>query len=262
MASRSIGASDTAIPAASTRGLAFARLAAIAGWLAVCLPAHWIARGIGSQSLWPRRFLGTLARLAGFQTVVAGRPLVRDVLIVANHLSWVDIPMLAGACGARFVSKDEVRRWPLIGYLAGLNRTVYVARSERGRVAEQAGALRAALADGAPVALFPEGGTGDGRGMKPFRAALLAALFPPPPGLRVQPVAIDYHGRADIVAWNGGSGFFSEMLRLLGLRGRRRVTLRFLDPIDPAAYPDRKALAAAARAAIARALGEEGPRPL
>jgi 1-acyl-sn-glycerol-3-phosphate acyltransferase len=241
---------------------ALGRTLAIAGLLAVCLPAHWLSRLAGRRSRWPRRFLAALAKLAGFDVRVAGRPLGRDVLIVANHLSWVDIPMLAGACGARFVSKEEVARWPLIGYLAGLNRTVYVARTERGRVAEQAASLRDALARGEPVALFPEGGTGDGRSMKPFRAALLAALCPAPAGVRVQPVAIDYHGCGPVVAWNSGTGFFAEMTRLLGLPGRRRVTLTFLDPIDPARFADRKALTAAARAAIADALGVETRPPL
>ncbi|WP_419825914.1 lysophospholipid acyltransferase family protein [Sphingomonas sp.] len=256
MASRSIGASErVAAPAPSARLRALGRTMAIAALLAVCLPAHGLSRLLRRRSRWPRRFLATLARLAGFDARVEGRPLTGDVLIVANHLSWVDIPMLAGACGARFVSKEEVARWPLIGYLADLNRTVYVARTERGRVAEQAASLSRALAEGDPVALFPEGGTGDGRGMKPFRAALLAALCPAPAGVRVQPVAIDYHGEGPVVAWNSGKGFFAEMTRLLGLPGRRRVTLTFLDPIDPAVFTDRKTLTAAARAAIADALG-------
>lgn len=235
----------------------------MAALLVTCVPLHCLWRAAGRPSPWTRRFLAGIAYTAGFDGEAIGVPLRRDVLFAANHLSWVDIPLIAAATGARFVSKAEVRAWPGIGFLAGLNRTVYVARAERGRVAEQAGTIRDALAEGTPVAMFPEGTTGDGTGVGPFRAALLAALLPALPGVRLQPVAIDYHGVERDVAWSGrGGGFGGELVRLLGLPGRRRVTLRFLDPIDPAAAGDRKAMTAQARRAIVAALGERAPAPL
>lgn len=224
--------------------------------LIVCVPMHGLWRVARLPSPWPRLFLAAIASAGGIAVRVEGRPLARSVLFAANHLTWFDIPVLAGATGSRFVSKAEVKRWPLIGWLADMNRTVYVRRSERGRVAAQADALRVALTEGAPVALFPEGGTGDGVALGAFRAALFASLLPPAPDWRLQPVAIDYGADAGTVAWTSGLGFGGEMVRLLGLPGRRRATVRFLDPIDPATLPDRKRLAAAARDAVAAALGE------
>lgn len=255
MASRSPAKAEPRAGDAAALWRARRRVILVALVLAAHLPPHALWRLARLRSPWPRSFLKWASWASGIDVRITGAPLHRDVLYAANHLTWFDITVLAGATGARFIAKAEIERWPLIGFLAGLNRTVYVARTERGRVAEQAGTLRAALAEHDPVALFPEGGTGDGVALKPFRAALLAALLPPLPGVRLQPVAIDYGGEARLVAWTSQLGFGGEMMRLLGLPGRRRVTLDFLPPIDPAALPDRKLLCATARDRIAAALG-------
>ncbi len=230
--------------------------------LLVHVPLHGLWRLFGRRSPWPRSFLGAAARAAGVDVKVDGRPLTHDVLYVANHLSWVDILAVAGATGARFVAKDEVRQWPLIGWLAGFHDTVYVARTERGRVHEQTGRLRAALEEGTPVMLFPEGGTGNGRGVGPFRASLLAALYPPHPGLRLQPLALDYGDEAALVAWPDANDTGTEAMRILTLPGRRQLTIHVLPPIDPCETPDRKALTAAARDALCQVLGEGRPQPV
>ena len=234
------------------------RVTLVALLLILHLAPHGLWRVLRLRSPWPRSFLKCASRAAGIDVHIRGEPRRHDVLFAANHLTWFDITVLAGVTGARFIAKAEIAGWPLIGFLAGLNRTVYVSRAARGRVAEQAGALRAALAEHDPVALFPEGGTGDGIALKPFRAALLAALLPPLPGVLLQPVAIDYGDEARTVAWTSRLGFGGEMMRLLGLPGRRRVTLDFLAPLDPVALPDRKLLTAAARDRIAAALGVGG----
>ncbi|WP_019831448.1 lysophospholipid acyltransferase family protein [Sphingomonas sp. PR090111-T3T-6A] len=240
---------------------AWRRIASVALLMLACLPLHGLWRLARLPSPWPRRFLGTAAWIAGAEVRVAGRPLSRDVLYVANHLSWLDILLIGGATNSRFVAKDEVRQWPLIGWLASLHATVHVARTERGRVHEQADRVRSALAEGLPVTLFPEGGTGHGHHVGPFRASLMEALLPPQPGMRLQPLAIDYED-APLVAWEGDLSVGAEAMRLLGLPGRRRVTLHFLDPIDPVALPDRKALTHAAREAIRQALCEDDAQPV
>jgi 1-acyl-sn-glycerol-3-phosphate acyltransferase len=234
---------------------AWRRLIGMALLLVLHVPLHYLWRAFGLRSPWPRRYLRAAGRAAGADVRTTGRPLPHDVLVVANHISCLDILILAGAAGVRFVSKSEVERWPFVGWLAGLNRTVYVARAERGRVQEQAARLSEAIAEHQPVALFPEGGTGDGRVIGPFRASLLAAMVPPPAGVRLQPVVIDYGREAPIVAWNQDTSIGDEAMRLLAMPGRRQVVIRFLDPIDPLALPDRKALAIAARDAIVAALG-------
>ena len=230
------------------------RVAKLLGALLLCYPLHLAWRLARRRSPWPPYFLGLAARAIGCDWRKEGRPLPAPVLMVANHLSWIDILALGGASGAAFVSKAEVSRWPIVGPLANLNNTLYVERARRGAVREQAEQLRAALFSGQPIALFAEGTTGDGTMLLPFQPSLFAALSPPPPGVLIQPVALDYED-ARTIAWPTGEPAGVNALRVLGMKGRRRLTIRFLDPIDPAALPDRKAIATAARAAIADALG-------
>jgi 1-acyl-sn-glycerol-3-phosphate acyltransferase len=163
--------------------------------------------------------------------------------------------ILAGASGTAFVSKDEVGRWPVLGWLARLNNTVFIARTERKAVRGQADALRAALAGGQPVALFPEGTTEGGTEVLPFRASLLASLFPPLAGVKVQPVALDYGRDGDDIAWIGDEAAGANARRVLSRRGSIAATVRFLEPIDPTGVGDRKTLAEHARSEIVAALG-------
>ncbi|WP_225421608.1 lysophospholipid acyltransferase family protein [Sphingomonas parva] len=226
------------------------RAAAIFGALLVCVPLHYLWPLLGRRSPWPRRFLGMVGRIAGMRVRVRGTPLTSHVLFAANHLSWLDIMLVAGASGAAFVSRDDVARWPVFGWLARLNDTVFVDRSDRRAVQGQVDTLRAALAGGQPVALFPEGTTEGGTGLLPFRASLFSALFPPLPGVRVQPVAIDYGAPGSEIAWTDSEAAGANARRILSRRGTVPVTLHFLAPLDPGALGGRKAVAAAARAEI------------
>ncbi len=234
------------------------RVLAMAAALLVCLPLHYLWRMLRRPSPWPRIFLGLVARAAGMRVRVVGEPLERDVLFLANHLSWLDILVLAGASGTAFVSKAEVAATPVVGWLAGLNNTVFVARAERSGVRGQADALRSALASGQPVALFPEGTTDGGPAILPFRPSLLAALYPPLPGVKVQPVALDYGAAAHDLAWIGNEAGLANVKKVLTRPGTVPVTLHFLAPVDPETG-DRKALARAARDEIVEALDPLGP---
>lgn len=227
--------------------------------LVACLPLHYATRLLTGRSGWPRRFLALAARAAGARVTVTGTVLRSYVLFVANHRSWADILVLAGATGCAFVSKAEVARWPVIGWLAALNHTVFIERARRSHAARQADALGIALTGGRPVALFPEGTTHDGAEMLPFRAALFGAVAPPPPGVRVQPVLIDYGRPAREIAWGDDESATANVLRLLGRAGTVAVTLHFLDPLPQS--DDRKALAVMAREAISAAAGSAPHRP-
>jgi 1-acyl-sn-glycerol-3-phosphate acyltransferase len=231
------------------------RILAIVAAVIACVPLHYASLFLFRRSPWPRRFLWWVGRAAGMRARSIGTPLPSHVLFLANHLSWLDIMILAGETGTAFVSRDDVARWPVIGWLAGLNDTVYVDRSNRRAVSGQADAVRVALAGGRPVALFPEGTTDGGTSVLPFRASLLAALFPPLPGVKVQPVAIDYGAPGEEIAWTGSETAARNLRKVLSRPGTADVTLRFLDPIDPAAWGDRKALAGEARRRIVEALG-------
>lgn len=223
--------------------------------LAACLPGHYLASALTGRSRWPRRFLRLAARASGVRLDVSGTPLDVRALIVANHRTWLDILILAGASGCTFVSKAEVRRWAIVGWLASLNDTLFIERTRRGAVVDQAIALRGALEAGKAVALFPEGTTNEGEGILPFRASLFSSVTPPPPGVRVQPVLIDYGPVAAELIWPDEEGPYDNAVRILGRPGTIRARLVFLDPIDPADHGDRKTLAAAAQAALEREAG-------
>jgi lyso-ornithine lipid O-acyltransferase len=242
-----------AIAQPSSRLRAGWRIALLVLTLLYYLLVHSLWRLLRRRSPWPPRFLGAAARACACDWRIAGAPRERDVLFVSNHLSWLDILALGGASGGAFVSKAEVGRWPLIRHLADLNDTIYVERAARGSVRGQADTLRAALTSGRPAALFAEGTTGDGHTLLPFAASLFASLYPPLPGLRVQPVVLVYDN-PDAIAWHGDEPAAANAMRVLGLRGRRKLVIHFLEPIDPQAAGGRKAIAAAARDAIAAAL--------
>jgi lyso-ornithine lipid O-acyltransferase len=230
------------------------RVLAIVGGLLFYLPLHYLWKALGRRSPWPRHFLAWVGRAAGMRVQVSGTPLPSHVLFVANHISWLDIMLIAGATGAAFVSKGDVARWPVIGWLASLNNTIFVDRAERGAVRGQADTLRIALATGQPVALFPEGTTEGGQNVLPFRASLLSSLVPPLPDVKLQPVAIDYGRAGSEIAWVGDEAAAANAKRVLSRRGTARVTMRFLPPIDPQENPDRKALAQLSRTRIVEAL--------
>lgn len=231
------------------------RAAGMATSLLAAVPPHLLLRAPGLRSPLPRLWLRTAGRSAGLRVRVHGRPLRRDVLFVANHVSWLDIFALGGSTGAHFVSRADVAKWPVAGWVAGLHDTLYVERSARREVHGQASQLREALARGRPIALFPEGTTGDGEDLLPFLPSLFASLFPALDDVRVQPVAIDYGGAAAAIAWTGDEGAGDNAKRVLSRRGGLPVRLHFLEPIDPHAAGDRKTLAREAREAIRGALG-------
>ena len=238
------------------------RVAALVLALLLAVPLHLLWRLVRLPSPWPKWFLGSVARIIGARRRTIGTPLRRDVVFVSNHLSWMDIPILAGRNGSAFVAKAELRAVPLVGWLCTLNGTIFVRREDRMAVADQINALRDALAEAWAITIFPEGTTGDGKALLPFKAALLAVLDPPPPGVMVQPVRIDYGPATAELAWVGNEPGTSHALRVLRRRGSFAATIHFCDPFDPHDFPGRKAIAAEARARIAAAGGERCPSSL
>ncbi|WP_022683931.1 lysophospholipid acyltransferase family protein [Sphingobium bisphenolivorans] len=236
-----------------------ARIAALTGSLLLCLVPHLLWRAAGRPSPWPRHFLALAARSVGARVRIEGHPFRGDSFIIANHVSWVDILALGGATGSAFVAHDGIAGWPVIGWLAAQNNTLFVSRSRRGTLSGQLDALRAALAGHQPVALFPEGTTGDGRALLPFKPTLLAVLLPPPRAVMIQPVHIDYGAATDGIAWHSDEPAGVNARRVMERRGRLDVTLRFLEPVDPAACPDRKALAALTQERIATSIATHLP---
>ena len=224
-------------------------------WFLACAPIHIATKLITGRSPWPQRFLGTAARIVGARVAVDGAPIRGHTLLVANHTSWLDILILAGTTNCAFVSKDELGHW-LLHWLADQNGTVYVRRSHVRGARDQAVAVAASLEGAKTVAVFPEGTTGPGTHLLPFRSTLLEAANYAARDVEVRPVAIDYGAASAEVGWWKESGK-DNVLRLLGRRGTLAVTVHLLDPLDRAG--DRKQLAEQAREAIADRLGFKLP---
>ena len=228
------------------------RIAGLVLLFLILAPTHILSKWLLGRSPWPSRFLAAAARICGVRPRIEGAPLEPHTFVIANHTSWLDILILGGFAGAAFVSKAEVQRTTLIGWLADQNRTVYIERAERGSAHRQVEQIAEALDHPQPLTVFPEGTTGDGRHLLPFRSTLLHAVAPPPPGASVRPVAVDYGEHADVVGWHSGEAGMANVMRVLGHRGTMDVTVRLLPPLP--ADKDRKALARHARQAIAAAL--------
>ena len=114
----------------SSRLRAAARIVAMGGWFVACVIPHLLSKLFG-RSRWPRRFLGGVARICGAEVRVEGAPAKPGTLLIANHVSWLDIMVLAGATGCAFISKAEIRGHPVLRWLADQNDTIYVDRAER-----------------------------------------------------------------------------------------------------------------------------------
>ena len=230
------------------------RAAGLVLGLLLTVPLHYLWRLFRIGSPWPKIFLGWAARVSGARVERVGVPLKRDVFYISNHLSWFDILALGGTSGTAFVAKAEIETSPVVGWLAGLNRTVYVKRENRLGVAEQINQLRDALAENWAITVFPEGTTTDGQSLLPFKTPMLRVLEPPPPGVLVQPVLLDYGKVAEEIGWVGDESGVNNAKRILSRRGAFRLRVTFLEPFHPRDFPGRKAIAAESRKRIEEAL--------
>lgn len=207
------------------------------------------ARGWRSAlvSAWQRR----LCHLLRLSVRVHGAPLEGPVLLAANHVSWLDIIVLGGVCETRFLAKQEVRQWPLVGGLTARAGTLFIRRNAPGAAQHAADEMTWALRRGCRLALFPEGTTTDGSGLARFHSRLFqAAVRAHAP---VQPVALRYAengGRSARAPFLGEQSLLNHLWHL-SARGLE-VELHFLPPLQPLA--GRAQLAAASQSAIAAVL--------
>ena len=201
---------------------------------------------------WSRRLLGILAvefEQTGSQANLPGR-----VLIVANHISWLDIFVLNTMQPSRFIAKADVARWPVIGLLVGSAGTLFIDRTRRRDAARINAEVEQALSAGSVIALFPEGATTFGRELLPFHGSLMQPVIAA--NGHVLPVAIRYlhidGTHSDAPAYVGDMSLVASLGQLL--RARRTLVRIHLGAPFATAGRHRREVAAEARAIIRTAL--------
>lgn len=205
----------------------------------------------------PHWYHRQVCRIIGVRLNVEGEiARSQGVLIVSNHVSWLDITVLSAVAPVSFVAKQEVSTWPFVKWLAKLQRSVFVDRERRSEVGTKANEILDRLEAGDHIVLFAEGTSSDGNMVVPFRTALFAAAKPPGghatgSNVSVQTLALTYtklyglplgrRGRPQ-VAWYGDMDMASHAWKLLGL-GPLDASIRIGPPVPLDDFPDRKALA-------------------
>ena len=233
--------------------LAVRRTIVCLAWTFALMPVQ--AVGLVLRRPWvaefPRFYHRRCCRILGFDVRQVGEPAAaHPMLFVSNHVSYADITVLSSLVAGSFVAKSEVAGWPLFGLLAKLQRSVFVDRQVRS-TARQRDAIAARLAAGDALILFPEGTSGDGNFVLPFKSALFSVVFDRQEPITVQPVSLAYTrldglpiGRMlrPFFAYYGDMSLGPHMWRLLRL-GTVEVVVEFHSPTTVAEFPSRKALA-------------------
>jgi len=237
--------------------------AVLAGFFGLTVPlmpvqAALVRLGHPAARRFPHWYHRNVCRLLGLRIEVDGE-VVRDrpVLLVANHTSWLDIPVLSAVAPVSFVAKKEVGGWPFVSSLAKLQRSVFVDRTRRTAVGQATSEILSRLAQGDTIVLFAEGTSSDGNRVLPFLTSLFAAAKPSDKGASqpsdavVQTLSLVYTrlhgiplGRADrpMVGWYGDMEMRSHAWRLLKA-GPLDVRIRVGPPVPLSRFADRKELA-------------------
>jgi 1-acyl-sn-glycerol-3-phosphate acyltransferase len=243
------------------------KLSLLMMWILLCIPPAWLAKVMHKTAARDRIVqccYGGILRIIGIRLSVQGQMSnARPLLLVSNHVSYLDVIIMGSQPGVRFTPKSEIARWPLVGFICRLCECVFIDRRPE-QVQEMGGRVQAALEGGAVISLFPEATTGDGLHLLPFKSGFfsLAEKGAGEKPLLVQPVAIAYTRLCRLpidrtqwpqLAWYGDMDLAPHLLNLLTL-GAIDAELTYLPPLSMAECGDRKQMAKAAQDAIAQAL--------
>ena len=209
------------------------------------------------------RYYRMLCRLLRLRIHIVGWP-VQDqpTLIVSNHVSWLDIPVISAVCPVAFVTKQEVASWPIVGLASRLLGSVYIDRTRRQQSGEDSANIARRLLDGDPVVLFAEGTSSDGNRPLSFRSALVGAVAQVDPAHQVllQPMSIGYNrlqglamGRRErpLIAWYGDLDFTPHIKQFVR-QGVVDVTVTFGEAVTFRNGADRKTVTRALEADVRR----------
>jgi 1-acyl-sn-glycerol-3-phosphate acyltransferase len=255
------------------RGLrAFLVLATFFAFTLPLMPLQLLFLRTGSRfaRTFPHWYHRQVCRIVGVRlNIEGGVARERGVLLISNHISWLDIAVLSAVAPVSFVAKQEVASWPFVSWLAKLQRSVFVDRNRRTEVTAKTNEILSRLEAGDHVVLFAEGTSSDGNSVMPFKTSLFAAAKPiggEAQGAQVcaQTLALTYtkvHGLPlcrrgrPLVAWYGDMDLASHAWRLLGL-GPLDAHIRIGPPVPLDDFADRKALARYAEAQIRKDVSE------
>ncbi|KAB7610249.1 1-acyl-sn-glycerol-3-phosphate acyltransferase [Amylibacter sp. SFDW26] len=186
-------------------------------------------------------------KIIGLPVTTKGKPMKHAGVVVANHSSWLDILTLHVCHNVFFASKDEVKSWPAIGFMARSAGTLFIKR-ERTDARRQHDLFLEHALKGHKLLFFPEGTSTDGLHVLPFKSSLFGAFFSPDLADRmwVQPVTALYYGpagkRHDFYGWWGDMGLLEHMGHVLSQRKQGRLEIVFHEPLKITDYSDRKKL--------------------
>ena len=210
----------------------------------------------------PRFFHSTLLRLLGIRLRIYGEPSTASpVLFVANHVSYLDVIVLGSVLPAGFVAKSEVAGWPLFGFLARVQNTVFIERRST-RAAEQRTQLQDHIAQRQDLILFPEGTSSDGLTVLPFKSSLFGIVedFPHAVPITVQPVSVTcteldgfplLREERALFAWYGDMTLPPHLWNVFK-RGGFTVEIIFHAPLTTADCQNRKVLATTCQSLVAQ----------
>jgi lyso-ornithine lipid O-acyltransferase len=228
----------------------------------------WVKLGIPRWNTIPRVFHQLGAAFIGLKVTVIGEPVQgRPVLIVSNHISWTDIIAIGSVANVTFVAKQEVAKWFFVGFMANLQRTLYVDRTRRTDAKRTTGEMAKRMAAGGAVLLFAEGQSDIGTHVLPFRSALVGAaqqamLEAGAAEVLIQPLTISYtrlqglpvsRNERSLIAWIKSKSVKQNIREIL-TGGVKEVTLAFGTPMPLTQGADRKAVTRAAETEVRRML--------
>jgi lyso-ornithine lipid O-acyltransferase len=221
------------------------------------LPIQWILWRLRLPGLRrvPIIFHRTVLFAIGAKVRVEGKPVAeRPLLLLPNHVSWLDIPVIGSIHPCCFVAKAEIAKWPVAGTMAKMQRSIFVDRAKRAKTPEVGAEMAERMAEGDPVVVFAEGTTGDGNRLLMFRSGLIGgvrdALGDMGDRLLLQPVAIGYARRDGLpigrtyraqVAWYGDMTLLPHLMGIL-TGGPLDITVTYGEPIRMSDTEDRKVM--------------------
>jgi len=194
-----------------------------------------------------------LSRLLGLHVTLYGRPHEGRVMFVSNHISFLDIVVIASHVPARFLAKHSVRYWPVIGYLTAMTGSLFIRRGKHRQLGLTLTTLVNALSENRPVLVFPEGTTTLGKRVLPFHSGLFQAAIDT--GVPLQPVTLHYRYAQQpdrLAAYIDQDNFLVSLLRLMA-RPTTEVHISFTTPVESSGHT-RRSLAAFCQARISQNL--------